>query len=290
LILRPGFLIGLLAFSAFASVGWQVQRVKPIVNPTIRDENIDVGEDSSTVSLLGQFRTTASAWLWLRADSYLHNGVEMRPLSETEAKKGITVDNAKDDGNERLHAENEITAVPSKDRDFRGIFGDVERRVASYKDMHNHTHNDPVVAMPLYRLMTWLDPQFVQGWTIGGMILARDHSGDGTARSLAFLREGWAANPKCVDIPSQIGYTIYSRHGDISESIRYLEIARGNGMQRLNVMDEQERDALRTTYHFLAMAYRDAHRADMEQATLLEGMKVFRDDNLMPLIWKRQGF
>jgi len=156
--------------------------------------------------------------------------------------------------------------------------------------MHNHTHNDPVVALPLYRLMTWLDPQFIQGWTIGGMILARDHSGDGTARSLAFLREGWAANPKCVDIPCQIGYTIYTRRGDLSEAIRYLEIARANGYPRRHQLEDQEKEALRTTYHFLALCYRDAHRADREQDTLQQGMQVFPDDNLMPRIWKKAGF
>src|SRR5579871_1034785 len=145
--MRATSLFVAIGLALIVCAGLKAQDVRPIVNPPIRDETLDVGENSSTASLVGQFRTTASAWLWLRADLYLHNGVEMRPVSQDELKNGRTVDNAKDDGHEQLHAENEVTAVPSKDRDFRGIFGDVERQVASFKDMHGHTHNDPIVAM-----------------------------------------------------------------------------------------------------------------------------------------------
>ena len=280
LILKP--LLFAAAAAAVVTAGWKIQDVKAIVNPPIRDESLDVGEDSSTASLVGQFRTTASGWLWLRADLYLHNGVEMRPMSEEEQKRGVSVDNAKDDGNEKLHQENEITAVPPKSRDFRGIFGDVERQVASYKDMRGHVHNDPIVAMPLYRLMTWLDPNFVQGWTMGGMILARDHSGDGTKRSVSFLREGWAANPGSADIPSQIGYTIATRKGDIAEAIRYLESARALGYSKQKNLGDQEREGLRTAYHFLALIYRDEHRMTLACSVLAEGIRVFPDDPLMP--------
>ncbi|MFI5387572.1 MAG: tetratricopeptide repeat protein [Fimbriimonadales bacterium] len=281
-MIRPYWVLVPLAGCLFVCAGWKVQELKPIVNPAIRDETLDVGENSSTVSLLGQFRTTASSWLWLRADSYLHNGVEMRPMSEEEQKQGIAVDNAKDDGNEKLHAENEITAVPPRERDFRGVFGDIERQVASYKDMHGHGHNDPRVALPLYRLMTWIDPQFVQGWTMGAMILARDRSTDGLNRSCQFLREGWAANPESVDIPSQIGYTIASRHGDLSEAIRYLESARQLGYPRRRSLFDQEADGLRTAYRFLALCYRDTDRYDLERQLLTEGIKVFPDYPLMP--------
>lgn len=265
-----------------AFAGMKVQDVRPIVNPAIRDESLDVGENNATVSLVGQFRSTASSWLWLRADLYLHNGVEMRPMSDQEQKQGVSVDNAKDDGQEKLHAENEITDVPPKERDFRGTFGDVERCVASYKDMHGHDHNNPTVAMPLYRLMTWLDPQFVQGWTMGGMILARDRSPDGTQRSINFLTEGWKANPNSVDIPSQIGYTIARRTGDLQGAIQYLEASRKLGVAHRNELGEQEREGLRTTFRFLALCYRDEGRFDLERPLLQQGIRLFPDDLILP--------
>src|SRR5436853_222299 len=172
--MRLGPLFVALGIGVVASAGWKAQDLRPIVNPAIRDQSLEVQENSATASLMGQFRTTVSGWLWLRADLYLHNGVEMRPLSEEEQKRGVSIENAKEDGHDKLHAENEVTSVPPKERDFRGIFGDVERQVASFHDKHNHSHNDPSVAMPLYRLMTWLDPQFIQGWAMGAMILNRD--------------------------------------------------------------------------------------------------------------------
>jgi hypothetical protein len=265
-----------------ACAGWKAQDVRPIVNPPLREESLEIQENSAAASLVGQFRTTVSGWLWLRADLYLHNGVEMRPLSAEEQKRGITAEEAKEDGNEKLHAENEVTSVPPKERDFRGVFGDVERSVASVKDMHDHDHNDPSVAMPLYRLMTWIDPQFVQGWTMGGMILARNRTDSGTRQSIAFLDEGWKANPYSVDIPSQIGYTIASRHGDLNEAVRYLEAARSKGVERFKQLGEQEMEALRTTFHFLPLCYRDLGKPDLERAVLNQGLSAFPDDPLLP--------
>lgn len=265
-----------------AVAGWKAQDVKPIVNPQIRQQDLNIHEDSAAASLVGQFRTTLSGWLWLRAELYLHNGVEMRPLSEEESKRGIRAQEAKQDGNERLHEERIITTVPPKERDFRGIFGDVERQVSSYKDMHSHDHNDPSAAMPLYRLMTWLDPQFVQGWTMGGMILARDRSDAGTARSITFLKEGWAANPGSVDIPSQIGYTIATRKGDLRVAAGYMEKARALGVSRYTELSEQEIEGLRSAYRFLALCYRDLGEKDRELQVLREGIQVLPDDPLLP--------
>ncbi|HVT13441.1 MAG TPA: tetratricopeptide repeat protein [Fimbriimonadaceae bacterium] len=285
--IRASAIFTALGLGMIVCAGLKVQDVRPIVNPPIRDENLDVGENNASVSLMGQFRSTASAWLWLRADLYLHNGVEMRPISDEELNRGVSVDNARDDGHEKLHAENEITSVPSKERDFRGIFGDVERQVASYQDMHNHVHNDPVVAMPLYRLMTWLDPQFVQGWTMGGMILARDRSPDGTKRSVDFLKEGWKANPTSVDIPSQIGYTIARRTGNLDEAVQYLEAARKLGRKRERDLADQEREGLRTAYRFLALCYRDEGKPELEKSVLEEGVRAFPDDLILPKLLSR---
>lgn len=265
--------------------GLKAQDVKPIVNPPIRNESLDVHESNATASLVGQFRTSVSGWLWLRSDLYLHNGVEMRPISEEERKHGVKVQEAHhEEGHEDLHEGDIVTTVPPKERDFRGIFGDVERQVSSYKDMHGHDHNEPTVAMPLYRLMTWLDPQFVQGWTMGGMILARDRSPAGTARSIAFLKEGWQANPQSVDILSQIGYTIATREKDLKLSAKYLEEARSVGYPRFKELGETEKEGLNTAYRFLALCYRDLGMRDEEMAVLREGIKLFPDDPLLPRI------
>lgn len=262
-------------------LGWKAQDIRPIVNPPIRDANLDVQENSASASLIGQFRSTASGWLWLRADLYLHNGVEMRPMSEDEGRRGRTVENAKDDGNEKLHKENEVTAVPPRERDFRGLFGDVERRVASYADMHDHGHNDPSVAMPLYRLMTWLDPQFEQGWTMGGMILARDRSPAGTARAIAFLLEGWAANPTSIELPTQIGTTLATRRKDFRGAAAALETARKTAMSRSAPLSPEEQEGLENAYRWLSLCYRELGETRLMRAIAVEGLGRFPSDPLL---------
>lgn len=276
--------------AAVLASGLKAAEIRPIVNPPIRDESLSVHESSATASLMGQARTSMTSWLWLRADLYLHNGVEMRPLTEGEQRQGVTVEGPSHDGNEQLREESEITTIPPRERDFRGIFGDVERQVASFKDMHGHVHNDPSQAMPLFRLMTWLDPSFLPGWTMGGMILARDRNEQGTARSIRYLQEGWRANPGSVELPSQIGYTIASRHGKLEDAVWYLEQAREAGFPRRHHLTEEERESLRTTYRWLALCYRDLGQTLREQAALREGISIFKDDPLMPrLLVKARG-
>jgi hypothetical protein len=284
---KTSSILSAIGLAMIACAGWKAQDLRPIVNPAIREQSLDIHESSATASLVGQFRSSVSGWLWLRADLYLHNGVEMRPISADEQKRGVTVEDAKEDGHEKLHSESVVTSIPPKERDFRGIFGDIERNVAGTMDMHEHDHNDPSVAMPLYRLMTWIDPQFVQGWTMGGMILARDRTEQGTGESIAFLGEGWKANPTSVDLPGQIGYTIARRGGDLQTAAKYLEAARSLGKARLKQLCDEEREGLRTAYHFLPLCYRDLGQHGLEETVLREGITFFPDDALLPKLLQR---
>lgn len=273
------------AVAALAAAGWKAQDLRPIVNPPVRQDNLDVHETSATASLVGQFRTNISSWLWLRTDLYVHNGTEMRPLSKEEAKRGIKAQSAReehheDDQLEEEHVENVVTVVPPKERDFRGVFGDVERAVASYKDMHGHDHNDPKQAMPLFRLMTWLDPQFIQGWSTGANVMARERNDHGLAQAVAFLEEGIKANPDSIELPMQLGSTIAARKKDLREAIRHLLKARENAMKRNN-LSEADEESLQTTYRWLAFCLRDLGEPKSEIAVLQEAVKVFPDDRVL---------
>lgn len=277
------------ALAAIAGFGLKANDIRPTVNPAVRQNDLSVHEQSATASLMGQFRTSVSAWLWLRTDLYLHNGTEMRPLSESEKQSGVSVEGAADDGNEQLTEENEITTVPPKDRDFRGFFGDVEREVASYRDMHHHDHNEPLQALPLFRLMTWLDPQFVQGWTTGAMVMARNRNPEGTRLAVQFLREGWAANPDSFELPSMIGYTIYTRHGALSDAIGYLEDARTLAIKAKDVIvTEEAKDVVLNNYRWLAMCYRDSGKPEQERRTIAEGLTIFKDDPVLIRLIRRE--
>src|SRR5688500_7510109 len=88
----------LTAVGAMAGCGLFVATLGPILQPPEAPAGLDAHETNASASLLGQFRSSASAWLWLRTDLYLHNGVEMRPMTEWEKKSGVQNHGAAEDG------------------------------------------------------------------------------------------------------------------------------------------------------------------------------------------------
>jgi len=283
---RTPLLTTLGAFAFVGLLGWQSPNISPITNPTTRVSGLNAHDESASGSLLGEFRTNTSAWLWLHADLYLHNGVTMRPITSAEEKAGVSVQGAKKDGQENLDASASITTIPSAERDFRGVFGDAEREIAAYKDMHDHTHNEPEQCLPLYRLMTWLDPQFIEAWTTGAMIFARDRSPIGTQRALNFLHEGLAANPQSVDILTEIAYVHLTRQRAFRDAIVWLEQARRYGHVHKDNLSEAEMTALNNTYRWLCLCYRDIDDAASVRSVAAEGLAVFPDDKPLERLLK----
>ncbi len=70
--------------------GFTVSDVREEAKPKGRYAGLEAHETHASASLLGQFRTSVSGWLWLRTDLYLHNGVAMRPLTDQEIASGRT--------------------------------------------------------------------------------------------------------------------------------------------------------------------------------------------------------
>jgi hypothetical protein len=242
-------------------------------------EGIDAHETHAGASLLGQFRTSVSSWLWLRTDLYLHNGVLMRPMTEWELEQGRETHKAADDGHEELHNEEAVTTViPAREYDFRGVFGDIERAVAAYKDMRGHDHNDPKAALPLFRLMTWIDPEFIPGWTTGGIIIARDRDEASTRKALDYLLQGLEKNPTSIDILTQLGYLEVARRKDLVRAVDYLEQARSAAKRKGTRLGESETEVLLDTYRWLAMCYRDLGRHQERIRAASEGLLLYPDD------------
>ena len=261
--------------------GLNAAALRPIANPPFRQSGIDAHDGSASASLLGQFRTNISAWLWVRTDLYMHNGVQMRPITPAEQKAGVGPEKAVKDGNEPLRRETAVTLVPSPDRDFRGILGEVDRSVNAWQDMHNHSHNDPKQTLALFRLMTWLDPQFIEAWTTGAMVFARDRNRQGTQNALRFLNEGLAENQDSIDLLTEVAYVHLTREKDLSAAIPFLEKARRIGSAHVETLADNEKDALENAYRWLAMCYRDTHQPKMAARTAAEGLVHFSDDGVL---------
>ena len=157
-------------------------------------------EESAVASVFGEFRASLADFLWLEADRYLHFGVGTRGRLETEKKdqkvgkvQGTTAHDSHHD---------ETTIVPSEESDWRGMLGHIERQTQPYMDMSNHQERNAKETLPLFRLMTWSNPHFVQGYVQGAMQMASRPAKQQEA--LEFLQEGERNNPESLSIQATL--------------------------------------------------------------------------------------
>lgn len=259
-------------------------------NPPTQVSGLEANETHAGASLLGQFRTTSAAWLFMRADIYLHNGVEMRALTDAERRKGEHGVGGEEDqhiASDKMHDDSSIvTVIPSAEEDFRGFFGDIERATSAFRDMRGHDHNDPLTVMPLYRLTTWVDPSFISGWCLGAMVMARGKETDAVDRAIAYLKEGRQANPDSIEITTQIGTLYVARQQKIDEGLVWLEKARDLARKRGKDISLAQAEAAVETYRWLALVYRHQKRVDAQKAAAREGLAYVPDDKVLKRMLK----
>ncbi len=251
-----------------AAMGWSTGNVSPETNPPMRRIQTSQGD----ASLAGQFQTSVSGWLWEYTEVYLNNGIKYRKMTEQEKQS------AEKDG----EPGQEVTSIPSASKDFRSVFGDVERAVNAWTPGQKVRQNDPRQSLPLFRLMTWLDPQFVEGWTTGAMVIGMDYKAESTQKAMQFLREGLKHNPECVDIPMMFGMIEVTREKRYGTAERFLKKAISNGRPRFHSLGDNERAALQNSYRWLALVYRNTGQTEKLMQIVKEGTDKFPDDMVLP--------
>ncbi len=268
------------------TLGTQANKFASIVNPPTRIVGLQAQDTHAAASLLGQFRTSFSALLYLRADLYVHGGVEMRPLTHNEELHGRTGASEAKDEAEKLDGDAAIvTVIPSEKEDFRGIFGDVERRVASYKDMAEHHHQSPTQTLPLFRLMTWVDPQFIEAWTSAGQIILWENKKESSALAVDFLKRGLDQNPESIDILEEIAYCWMKDNSNqiqpahkFESALPYLLRAKEIGLNNLKTLSDREANSLKDNYRKLCICYRELRQYDELRKVAEEGLNLFGED------------
>ena len=276
--------VGIACTLAIAA-GWNATSLRTVIDPPHPVAGLDVNDTSASASLLGQFRTNTSAWLWLRTDLYLHNGVELRPLTNAEKRAGMQgVGSSEKDLSKALNEDSVVTSIPSPDRDFRGWFGDLDRATAPYKTMKNHTHNNPEQAIPLFRLMTWIDPNFIEGWTVGSTVIARDRSNNGTEKAIQFLNEGLKQNPESISILNELAFTYITRKKDLPTAVKYLELSRASAVKYKGNLPDDEKEEAAQIYRWLGLCYRDLGDREKMQDAVNEGLAMFPDDAVLAIL------
>lgn len=253
--------VAVVTVTANAMVG----RLQPAVVATVgmthaQQEKL---EHSATASLLGQFRSSMSDFLWLKADKVLHKGVELRGMTEAEKEGGHTEATSAPGEKEKGYQEHqgETTVVLAKRDDWRGHLGDIEREIQPYQDMEHHEHKDPKETLPLFRLMTAANPQFIPGYTVGAMLIGQDRSK--TEEAVNFLREGVANNPNSIELQNAVGYMMTARQKKYNEAFPYLMRAIELGAAKdPKIMTEDEQEARQEAYRWALLNRREAGDGD----------------------------
>ncbi len=153
-----------------------------------------VFEDAPATSLIGGFRTTTASWLFARAQEYLHGGVMLRAATTQEQETGAPLATHGDELESNHGAETGV--IPPPGRDPRWVWGMLERETQPYMDVRSHRHHDLREALPLYRMMTWSDPYFVEAYSQGAYMVFSGAESQNLQRALDFLKEGLHYNPR----------------------------------------------------------------------------------------------
>lgn len=253
------------------------ERVRPVVDDApvgmtrAQQEKL---EQVAQASLFGQFRSSMADFLWLKVDKYLHNGIDLRGMTEEEKRKqSARQATARADSSEWKHGD-ETTVVPEKERDWRGALGDLEREVKPFQDMRGHDHRDPSETLPLFRLMTWSNPRFINGYVVGAAMMVRDKTkGD---EAVAFLREGARHNPESIVLHEALGWLLTAKRRRFDEALPPLHRAIELGAARdPTTLTEDERESFETAFRWLVInrEYAGDRRAAIQAAQL--GLRYF---------------
>ena len=273
--MREGMILGL-CFVALVGAGKLAQSVQPQlkapVGLTLHQQ--EALEESAVASVFGEFRASMADFLWLESDRYLHFGVSTRGRLESEKKdkkigavQGVVAHDSH---------HNETTIVPSEASDWRSILGHIERQTQPYMDMSHHQERYAKEALPLFRLMTWSNPHFIQGYVQGAMQMASRPNKLGEA--LAFLQEGERNNPESLSIQTTLCELLLVRFSRPLEAEPHgrkaLELLATRDPKTLS-LDEKE-DA-NSAYRWLVILYRNlgdeqAQNGSADKAQMLYGM------------------
>lgn len=179
------------AFAAFLALPALALRVDPNKYEggwRANQEAVESRNRSAIGSVLGQLRTSMADVMFMKTELYLHNGVAFAShmnMKAMESTGEITGDN------------DAPTMIPDRDRDFRGIVGELERRVKPWQSADApHVHTSGTELLPWYRLMTVSDPHNVRAYQIGAWWL----KGSKPDEALAFVQEGILNNPRAFQL------------------------------------------------------------------------------------------
>lgn len=252
--------------------------------------SLDVYEHKPATTLVGEFRGTIAGFLYMRADEYMHGGVVMRPATQQEVESGVRLA-SHGDAMRDTHGGGETSIVPEPERDQRGFWGNIERDTQPFMDIRHHQHRDMRESLPLFRMMTWCDPHFVEGYNFGAFIVFSAADGDRLKRAMEFLEEGIRNNPQSYILHTEYGmyqmnnaknYAVARDH--FEQAVKILEPLPQEQLEKINDRDQLQAEH---AWEYLVLAYRKLGDKDNEIMWARKGLKRFPDSPTMHRTLKR---
>jgi hypothetical protein len=206
---------------------------------------------------------------------------------ELEGHEGEQEGHDDEHAGESGHEAEEVLVIPAAAGDFRGILGDLERATKPYSGANGERfQKDADQTVPFYRLMTWADPHFIQGYTVGATFLCR--AGKHVDTAVNFLLEGERNNPDSFEIQTELGhfYLVYKKEYATAEPhlLRALELAPHD-----RKLTESETESLEDAYRWLALTYREWNRPADALRVAHAGLKVLGEDPTLNGILAHHG-
>lgn len=243
---------------------------------------------SALAALFGEFRVSVADMLWLKTDEYIHKGIEYRlphaheteqadhtghvhEHEETATSDTYTIEHAM--GWDHSH-EHVVSVIPRKERDFRGLLGDIERQVRPYSPTHLE-HESLEEVIPWYRLLTYINPHHTRGYVIGAYVISTQ--ADNPEQALKFLKEGERNNPQSPEIQEALGRLCFFKLHRLDEAIPHFQKAISLFSSKSHLTEDEE-DVLLNAYRSLALVYGEKREPAKLAAVLDEAWARFPGD------------
>jgi len=246
--------------------------------------DIEQARESAALPLLGQFQMMSGDLMWLKTFEYLHNGIIYRMPTRREEASGVRAIEFTGMGASVAHKDGP-SLVPAKDRDWRGVLGDLDRHIEPWRPGPAR-HSDPKELIPWYQLLTDFNPHYIQAYTTGAFFMSDFAQEPGKARD--FLEAGAEANPWSFEIQSALGklyfdyFKEYRLAADaLSRSVELVKEEKTYLTKRGDRFDEQQEQMLGETYLFLARSYAELHEYDKGLAACDAGLNEAPTYNLL---------
>lgn len=171
---------------------------------TYQPSEIDAAKESIALSLMGQLQMSVADLMWLKSMEYLHRGNLQRMPTRGEEDDGFMRRDSQGTAVGLGHTEG-VNMILDKNRDWRGLLGDIERNIACYSE--GHIHDDPVELIPWYQMAVKLNPKLERLYTMGAFFLADFAQEPAEAREM--LVAGLQANPDSFEVKAALGRLLF---------------------------------------------------------------------------------